>query len=86
MGYNGGKGGGNQMESRDAKPDDRMGMTNGQGARNGYNADASFGSRRPFDVSRVKCFRCDKLGHFVRDCPDLPKRANAAEEKPALNG
>jgi hypothetical protein len=30
--------------------------------------------RTPFDVSRIKCFRCDKMGHYVRDCPELPPR------------
>jgi hypothetical protein len=31
-------------------------------------------SRAPFDVSRIKCFRCDKMGHYARECPDLVKR------------
>lgn len=30
--------------------------------------------RMPFDVSRIKCFRCDKMGHFARECPNLAKR------------
>jgi hypothetical protein len=30
--------------------------------------------RAPFDLSRIKCYRCDKPGHYVRDCPDLLKR------------
>ena len=34
------------------------------------------GGRTPFDISRVKCFRCDRMGHYVRDCPDLPKRGS----------
>jgi hypothetical protein len=35
----------------------------------------SYGNpRMPFDVSRIKCFRCDKMGHFARECPDLLKK------------
>jgi hypothetical protein len=36
---------------------------NGEGRR--YN--------RTYDMSKVKCFRCDQMGHFVRHCPGLPK-------------
>jgi hypothetical protein len=47
--------------------------------------DESYGTRRPFDIGRVKCFRCDKFGHYVRDCPELPRRRGMQEEKKGLN-
>jgi hypothetical protein len=47
--------------------------------------DESYGTRRPFDIGRVKCFRCDKFGHYVRDCPELPRRGGMQEEKKGLN-
>jgi hypothetical protein len=67
------------------RSDERMVPANSREG-NGWNQAGSFGARRPFDVGRVRCFRCDKLGHFVRDCPDLPKRGSMADEKVPLNG
>jgi hypothetical protein len=48
------------------------GMTYGGRKEGGEGGDRS--SRPPFDISRVRCYRCDKLGHYVRDCPELRKK------------
>ncbi|XP_013678908.1 uncharacterized protein LOC106383339 [Brassica napus] len=32
------------------------------------------------DASRVTCYRCDKLGHFVADCPELKLKLQEAHE------
>jgi hypothetical protein len=40
------------------------------GGREGYGQ-----SRPPFDMGRIRCYRCDKTGHYVRDCPELPRGA-----------
>jgi hypothetical protein len=32
-----------------------------------------YSNPRNYDMSKVKCFRCDQMGHFVRHCPELPK-------------
>lgn len=34
----------------------------------------------PRDASRVTCYRCDKLGHYVMDCPDLKLKLQEAQE------
>ena len=28
------------------------------------------GYRSPFDISKVKCFRCEKMGHYARECKE----------------
>ena len=33
------------------------------------------------DASHITCFRCDKLGHYVQDCPDLKLKFQETIEK-----
>lgn len=33
------------------------------------------------DASHITCFRCDKLGHYVQDCPDLKLKMTETVEK-----
>ena len=32
---------------------------------------------RTKDLSKTRCYRCDKLGHLARDCPQLRDRTMA---------
>ena len=32
------------------------------------------------DMSKIRCYNCDELGHFVQDCPKPRKNANIAQE------
>ena len=32
--------------------------------------------KKPFDKSKVKCYNCQKLGHFLDKC-ELPKKENS---------
>ena len=61
------------------------GISPGARDRPGWGNEGPYGSRRPFDIGRVKCFRCDKLGHFVRECPNLPNRGSVNKDKKDLN-
>jgi hypothetical protein len=29
------------------------------------------GYRGPFDISKVKCYRCEKMGHYARECKEV---------------
>lgn len=42
------------------------------------NFDSAPESKKRKDLSRVQCFRCDKFGHFARECPSGPKPQAAA--------
>jgi hypothetical protein len=71
-------GGPGVMGERDGGKGDGLGLgppTTGN-PRNGSDfSERGYGSQRvPFDVSRIKCFRCDKMGHFARECPELARR------------
>ena len=40
-------------------------------------------ARKGKDVSKVQCFRCDKFGHYARDCPERKNQhASFANEEP----
>ena len=47
---------------------------------------AAIGSRRrkPFDKSKVRCYNCDKNGHFQNECPEPPRvpRTSTTPSKP----
>lgn len=66
-----------------------------QSNRGGFNGDSRYRGRggryqnrgrgrgryyTPRDASRVTCYRCDKLGHYVTDCPDLKLKLQEAQE------
>lgn len=45
---------------------------------NGYNNQRNWTQGR--DASRVVCYRCDKTGHYVYDCPDLKLKLQETRE------
>ena len=46
------------------------------GGRGDYNRDPYAGR----DASRITCYRCDKVGHFVAHCPDLKLKLQETQE------
>jgi hypothetical protein len=37
------------------------------------------GERPPIDMERIKCFRCEQMGHYARNCPKLAEKVMARE-------
>ncbi|KAD3067190.1 hypothetical protein E3N88_35070 [Mikania micrantha] len=49
----------------------------------------SYHQRKPMEKTKIKCFRCDAMGHYASDCPTRPAMeesnlAQAPDEGPAL--
>ena len=65
-GYNSGYNGDNRYRGRGGRYQNR-----GRGRGRTY---------APRDASRVTCYRCDKLGHYVNDCPELKLKLQEAHE------
>uniref|UniRef100_A0A453TF16 CCHC-type domain-containing protein n=1 Tax=Aegilops tauschii subsp. strangulata TaxID=200361 RepID=A0A453TF16_AEGTS len=59
------------------------------GGKKGNNNGGKQKKHRKFDITKVKCWNCEKMGHFSSDCPE-PKRerahlaANDEEDEPGL--
>ena len=49
-------------------------------------ATIGFRHRKPFDKSKVRCYNCDKNGHFQNECPEPRRvpRTTTAPSKPKL--
>ena len=43
-----------------------------------------FRRRKPFDISNVRCYNCDKNGHFQNECPEPRRtpRSTSTQSKP----
>ena len=41
-------------------------------------------NRKKKDLSKVKCFHCGELGHFVNQCPRKKSKGDASNSKAAL--
>jgi hypothetical protein len=38
-------------------------------------------AKRPFDVSKVRCFRCHQYGHMKRNCPEGSGRSRKGQAR-----
>lgn len=52
----------------------------GRGGRSYYRGRGRGRAYYERDASRITCFRCDKVGHFVAQCPDLKLKLQEAQE------
>ena len=54
----------------------------GRGADRGYVNDRGYANERTYDMTKIKSYRCDQMGHFARHCP----RLNGREEPKPKDG